>query len=521
MSKFPIIYSERSGPGQSGSVRLNLDVDKGDTLVTRAVSDFGAAGLKIAEGIRNAENAAELSGFKRKSNDIWNAAYNTVQKTSDPDEREKILQQAKLDANAQVSTQEDVNAQYKMYRNETEPQWDRWYGDLDRGMRKQQSRDSITFNGMKQLEQGDLLGYIETLNTGFNAQLYTQEEYDFLKENSAINMVFAQARVEMDGNPEMALLKLNNLKDLSGAQLDERDKLISYATSKRNGYNAASETLRSKTNAEYHAKIINGDTNIQQMSNEILNLQGLTDIDRVELAKAVELQFRNWGTTISNKSSSTIPAQRNMTEALDGLQEGRMDKNDYFKVLAENKSGLKESDISMYVKESEEAWDQYVNTTAKLADDSVKGQIITISDAFWEAQTIKLNRGNMETAQKVTFNAQSMQREAQSVIYAEYKQAVFDLKKKDLPRKEYTDQLKVLNSMYAGKSWARVYETNDAMKSKFKKQSKAISSEFDALLNKKGAFYSIPISQQTAVIEKMADNMPLVDILAGIESGEF
>ena len=126
----------------------------------------------------------------------WNAAWNTFQKTPDPDEREKILTQAKLDAGAISSKRDAVNQDYQIHMDSTLPQWDRWYGTLDMGMRRQSARDDLTLNGAAQLTERNFSGYDETIKSGLDVGLYSQIEHDYLKENAAINSTFLIARKE-------------------------------------------------------------------------------------------------------------------------------------------------------------------------------------------------------------------------------------------------------------------------------------------------------------------------------------
>lgn len=517
MAEFDIKYSESTTSGSAGVATRNLDLDTGAGLIGRAVAEFGEAGYAVAENIQKQEDDAELSNMKRQANEVWNAAWESFYKTSDPESRESILTKAKEDAQSIVSERDDVNLRYTEYMDNALPQWDRWYGGLDRQLRQQKSRDDMTFNGTKQLESGDMTGYLETLDTARENNLYTEEEYKFLRANAINNMVFAQSRVQMDTDPEGAVQKLESLTGLSGAMLDERDKLISYATSKRNQYNSTSETELHKVVNGFQSKIVEGETNIQAMLGQIAKNPTMSDEDKAKARDKTAQFFRDWGNTIGSSGASDTMALRNMEEAVDDLLEERIEKDDYWTIFAENKAKLNGSDQKRYITEAEPTWDKMVQNRAKIADAEVKGRVISRDDAAWDMMQNQHMQGLISDD---LLNAEQLRRDSQVMIYSEYKNAVLELVKKDLPGNEYRSQLKQINRMYIskGRNWYAVSRQNKELRDQYDSYLKTMRSEFDRQYAP-GAWDQLDTTLQAAFIDQLIRGRTMQEAIEMANSG--
>lgn len=255
MGTFDIEYSQRLPSGRSTAAPITADVG----AEGRAIAQAGGAVFGIGQQIQEAEDAMEFSDLKRKSEEIWNAAYNTMATENDSEIRAKVYQKAVGDMNALQSKSGRVQQQYQIHLNNAIPQYDVYSMDLDRKMRIRSAKDSLELNGQYLLEQGDLLGYEGLLREGLRTGLMGQEEYEYRQKNAPIDTRFSQARVLMDSNPDMAIQILENIPDLTGEQLDQKDKLVTHALSVQNRRRKELEDLQDQQLLDLYTKVDNGE----------------------------------------------------------------------------------------------------------------------------------------------------------------------------------------------------------------------------------------------------------------------
>jgi len=233
VAKFPgntsIRYTNASPSGQSAGVTANINTNQGSEAIGAGAERLGGAVFDIGMKIQKAQDSAELSTLDRKSKEIWNAASQTIQTTQDPDARKKIYDKAVFDMGALKSKRQVVNDAYKQSLDDFIPRAQVHFNGIDRTMKIYQAKDEILFNGQKALEIGDVKNYQKLAVTGLNTGLLTQAEYDHLVSNAPINSQLAQARIALDTDPNKAIASLEDLKGLSGEQLDQRDKLLHLA----------------------------------------------------------------------------------------------------------------------------------------------------------------------------------------------------------------------------------------------------------------------------------------------------
>lgn len=228
MADFPIQYSQRLPSGRSTAAPITADV----AAPSRALSQAGGVLAQFGQKIQQAEDAMEFSTLKRQSEEIWNAAYNTMLSTPDPESRAKVYEKAKKDMSGLSAKSRRVQDKFQMHLNNALPQYDVYAADLDRKKRIQSAKAELETNGKYYLENGDLLGYQSLLKDGLDTGLLEEAEYQYMQENAETNSKFAQVRVLMDSNPQMAVQILDSMPDLTGEQLDQKDKLIAKANNR-------------------------------------------------------------------------------------------------------------------------------------------------------------------------------------------------------------------------------------------------------------------------------------------------
>jgi len=233
MAKFPITYGTGALTREPSLPRAQIDVRTGEEQIGQAMGELGGALFEIGQKIENAENAMELSTFQRQSDETWNAAYDTILTTPDPEARQEIFIKATQDASALKSKRDKVNNAYQMYLNDTIPRWQASFNTVDRNMRIQSARDQLEINGQAALETGDLQKYYKDLSLGLSTGLITKVEHDAKVKSAPVDSVLAQARIAIGSQDpiqiQMAIDGLNGLKDLSGEQLNYRDSLLQRA----------------------------------------------------------------------------------------------------------------------------------------------------------------------------------------------------------------------------------------------------------------------------------------------------
>jgi hypothetical protein len=521
-NQFPIQYAQRTTSGRSGSVRADLDVRTGEVEIAKQMQNLGRAGFEFFGEIATQQNAAELSDMKRQANEAWNVAWNTAQKQSDPVERASILQKAKDDAAAIKSKRMAVNQQYDQFLDDRIPNWDRWFTAMDLEMRKTKATSDLKYNLNKFLEDGNSEDALVTLQQGYDAGIMGEAEFKYKVENLHINMAFAQARIGMDTDPETTVKMLQSLEGLNGPQMDERDRLISYATGKRNQSNFASEQARFGLEAKLNGEIVNGSTNIQGMSASILETPGMNDEDKLKALNNVTAFFSKYTNITGGKGDANLNAMQNMERAVDDLVEGRIqlygteEKPGYYDILAENKGGLG-TQLNHYIQQAEPSWNKFQQNEGRIADNDAKRQILTMTDAEWEI--MQANKPNMNID---IFNAKAAQRKIQSQIYADYQNAVLELKQeKGLSPQEYRSRLKQIGAIYKNKNWIEEASNSRGTERVVIQQEKRIGAAYDSLTRDIGGSWSqLPAGDKRIIIERVMEGEELQAILDSVKAGD-
>lgn len=230
MADFPIKYTTKTLTKEPFATRAQPLPPTGQAQVAQAWGKMGKAIFDIGLKIQKAEDAMELSTLQLDRGKILNATFDTLSTTQDPIARAQVFEKGWQDIGLLQSKRENVNNEFRRQNNQLFPSSQMEFLNLDRNMRIQGARDQLELNGQTALEDGNLSQYYTDLKLGLSTGLITQVEYDFRVKNAPIDTQLAQARVMIgENNPQGAITMLEGLKDLSGEQLDHRDKLLYMA----------------------------------------------------------------------------------------------------------------------------------------------------------------------------------------------------------------------------------------------------------------------------------------------------
>ena len=255
MAKFEIDRAQTTPSGRGTGAMVSPEAI---AAPYRAIGQAGGQLAELGQKIQRAENEMEFSTLKRRSEEIWNAGYNAMLSENDPDNRAELYQKARSDMEALTSKSEQVNRAMSLHLNSTLPQYDVYYADLDRKKRIQGAKSELETNSLYLLENNDLEGYNSLLKTGLDTGLMTQAEYDYKAKNAGTDAKFAQARLLMNDNPQLAIKVLENIPDLDGEQLDQKDRLVGHAKNR-------SEIVSGESNKDLADLMVSGNLTVGQV----------------------------------------------------------------------------------------------------------------------------------------------------------------------------------------------------------------------------------------------------------------
>lgn len=196
-----------------------------------SIAQAGQQIFALGENIQKINNDMEFSSLKRQAEEINNAAYLAIDKENDPSARKQIWEQSRKDIGSLQGKGGAVNREFQKYTSTVMPAWDRYFADLNQTKALESAKADLEFNADKALELGDMTEYQRLYGSAKEAGLITDIEYKYQMDNAETNMVFARARVLMNDSPELAIETLENAPNLSGQQLDYKDRLVGHARS--------------------------------------------------------------------------------------------------------------------------------------------------------------------------------------------------------------------------------------------------------------------------------------------------
>ncbi|HOK66352.1 MAG TPA: hypothetical protein PLV55_06025 [Anaerohalosphaeraceae bacterium] len=225
MPQFPIEYSQRIPNPPSAAAPIVADT----AAPYEAIARFGQAIFQVGRQIQQAEEEIEISTLRRKTEEMWNSAYQTAIQENDPEKRQAIYNKFLEDIQTIPVKSDRVRQEHQLFLNEALPKYQVYFYELDQKKRIQSAKSELEVNGQYFLEKGDLESYNSLIDKGMQSGLLAPAEHEYLKKNAQTESVLAQARILMNDNPQRAIQILENLSGLSAEQLDRKDRLVGHA----------------------------------------------------------------------------------------------------------------------------------------------------------------------------------------------------------------------------------------------------------------------------------------------------
>lgn len=258
-AKFPtqIEYTTAVPSGRGPSVPLRLDVSTGAEHIARGIENLGEAFSKIAA----AKRSIDFSTKKRQIEEKSFAAVNTHKTTGDPKARKALEEQWNKDMDAISSDDPILNDAIIKYKNETFPHWGQIFANQNLTFETRNNKDAFETNLQHLMENGavdeaakQIHNYQVTTN-----QISPAEAEQMIKELPNNSILTQMQKFVGSGNPEAAIKKSKELKDLTDKQMDYRDQLLIKAN-KGNKQNLESY------HQQYWQKLQKGNTDTIQAS---------------------------------------------------------------------------------------------------------------------------------------------------------------------------------------------------------------------------------------------------------------
>jgi len=230
MATFPIQYTEKVPSGEGEAALYDMDVDTGARGLAAGIEKMGGAIFNLGMKISQQEQNVDYYEKKRLIDEAGWSAHNSVTGDEEGDSAiwEKFLEDSQ--SISQSSKWENVNSMLNKYVNDVVPQWQQSLYVRSLGIRKTNAVDRLRLEREKLLESGDVKGSMTLAENAFKLNAITRAERDNFVNNASVDSVFAQARkliaTNETGNINLAVEMLNQLKDLSGEQLEYRNSLV-------------------------------------------------------------------------------------------------------------------------------------------------------------------------------------------------------------------------------------------------------------------------------------------------------
>lgn len=233
MSTFPGIKFTTATPSAAiPGVPAQLDVRTGEAQVFAALTDLGDQLTLVGRKFKDIERETEFSEKVREIKSIALAAQQTARNSGDEAGIDAVHKEGFGNINAVKSDDSIVNARLERMKNELLPVFT---DSLQRARNKLQKQNLASKNKNlreEYLASGNKDAYVKSLFLDVAANNILKEDALQLEKDFAVNSALARIRIEADTNPELAKKMIGELKDLTGDQLDMKDKLDRLVTRK-------------------------------------------------------------------------------------------------------------------------------------------------------------------------------------------------------------------------------------------------------------------------------------------------
>lgn len=229
MATFPLQYSQRL-PEPVSFPRA----DTGAGMIGQALQQAGSAVSQFGQQMDEAEAKLERAQLQRKVEESRQAAYQAARDEPDREKRLEIFAAANKDIlqYTSASKRRSVNDAMQIYIDNTSPQWNRYYDDLDRQQRVRNARAQLDTLGDEALASGSVNEYLDYLRTGFDSGLFAKDEYDHKVKYAQPDSVLAQAEINAYQNPRRAMEALSDetfRSALDADRLKQAERIMSVA----------------------------------------------------------------------------------------------------------------------------------------------------------------------------------------------------------------------------------------------------------------------------------------------------
>lgn len=242
MGSFDIEHSSTVPTGSPGAVRASLDVDTGQTVISKAVFQAGAELQGRVQKIDEAGRALEYSSGKRKIREYIYAAQDAV--TGDEAKDDEVWKKALSDIDSVTFDDQNVNMMLQRFKDDMFPTAEHDYAVLSKTKQAQNVHAAFKAEGQTYLAKGDLVSYQELLDERLASEDITQAEYDARTKSAMGDSLLQQARdllaTDDASSKKRGLRILEDMTDIediemSTEQLEYKNKLQAMATKENNG----------------------------------------------------------------------------------------------------------------------------------------------------------------------------------------------------------------------------------------------------------------------------------------------
>ncbi len=226
MAEFPITYTKALPSGRAPVVRARVDVREGTGVYGRGLVGIGKALLEIDK----AAGVVEFSTLKREIDELGNDAFIARSQVSEQEARDKIDEQLLANIEAKISTRNWVNRELEVFKNSIIPEWRDTFAKQDLAIQTRQVDDAAEINIQKYLAMGDVGEAAKEIMILRKLNRISEAEAEQRIKDLPVEAVFAQAAIDIgNNNPQMAIAKLNTLKDLPLDKLKRKNELMRMA----------------------------------------------------------------------------------------------------------------------------------------------------------------------------------------------------------------------------------------------------------------------------------------------------
>lgn len=376
MARFPIQYAETTPTGRGPSVPLQLDVSTGAEYIARGISQLGGAMYEVAQKIENTNKILDLAKGERSREMSVNAALSALRTPgfdpNDDDAVQKIREKTETDMQAFRSKYNEVNNELIARYDRDYAQWDTKFTGEVLQLKASRAADEQDASEAHFYESGNKLAFAKLQYsleaTGAQGPEVTKKKIEDFDNTSALY----RARIDIGNDrPQSAIAKLEGLKNLSGEQLDYRDKMLRMAQ----------QTMKQNTDAAEIEVIFNMHTNKDKSLVEKANLGN----QYIQQLAIIGLTGERYGVLVNRIErwmagedvKTDLRSYTKMKEALQDLSLGVKDKSQVLDLIMSEMPALSDTDGKSFIDEAYTEPDKEDKFWEKEAYQTIEKRLLT------------------------------------------------------------------------------------------------------------------------------------------------